>query len=430
MLSPGSKGWINKYFDLVKNNEFSLHVKRPKELRKLHFIHLTLANSGIPFGFPTELIFAKNLDDSEWTHEEKLKLLLFESHLFVYLQVHKKKEFNADAFIESLNAFYAHHNASSIKRIFKVFIKESQESRIESILAERVNIKVNYLENKWWVNSLSNVFSYLDVVLFDDFIHKKQDQALKSYSVYAKNALTAITLSAYSDGSIEEQEKDLFNLFLASAHLDDEDRDKVKSRFKHGAELDDFSGFVKDHWLLKRFLLDVSILTVLSDEELVDSEMEFLEGLVEHLEIPEHELEENLSIIENFLLKTQDELVFMKDSPSYEKVYSSLSRRWSKILTRNKDKLAVELKQSKELVSLITKSTTEELTKEEKELVKTQFKDIAKSIPSLAIFMLPGGAILLPVVLKIMPDLIPSAFKENEIEEHKDEETPPLNQSE
>jgi hypothetical protein len=169
---------------------------------------------------------------------------------------------------------------------------------------------------------------------------------------------------------------------------------------------------------------------VLSDEELVDSEMEFLEGLVEHLEIPEHELEENLSIIENFLLKTQDELVFMKDSPSYEKVYSSLSRRWSKILTRNKDKLAVELKQSKELVSLITKSTTEELTKEEKELVKTQFKDIAKSIPSLAIFMLPGGAILLPVVLKIMPDLIPSAFKENEIEEHKDEETPPLNQSE
>jgi hypothetical protein len=44
--------------------------------------------------------------------------------------------------------------------------------------------------------------------------------------------------------------------------------------------------------------------------------------------------------------------------------------------------------------------------------------------------MLPGGAILLRVVLKIMTDLIPSACKENEIEQHGDEEdTPPLNQS-
>jgi hypothetical protein len=93
-----------------------------------------------------------------------------------------------------------------------------------------------------------------------------------------------------------------------------------------------------------------------------------------------------------------------------------LSKRWIKILGRNKDKLAVELKQSKELVQLIRKSTTTELSKEEKEAVKTQFKDLVKSMPSLAIFMLPGGAVLLPIVLKVIPDLIPSAFRDNEVE--------------
>jgi hypothetical protein len=40
-------------------------------------------------------------------------------------------------------------------------------------------------------------------------------------------------------------------------------------------------------------------------------------------------------------------------------------------------------------------------------------------MPSLAIFMLPGGAILLPLVLKIIPDLVPSAFRDNEIENKK-----------
>jgi hypothetical protein len=48
--------------------------------------------------------------------------------------------------------------------------------------------------------------------------------------------------------------------------------------------------------------------------------------------------------------------------------------------------------------------------------VKSQFKDILKSMPSLAIFMLPGGALLLPIILKLVPDLLPSAFKENDVE--------------
>ena len=59
------------------------------------------------------------------------------------------------------------------------------------------------------------------------------------------------------------------------------------------------------------------------------------------------------------------------------------------------------------------------LSKEEKEAVKTQFKDLVKSMPSLAIFMLPGGAVLLPIVLKVIPDLIPSAFRDNEVEKEK-----------
>jgi hypothetical protein len=82
-----------------------------------------------------------------------------------------------------------------------------------------------------------------------------------------------------------------------------------------------------------------------------------------------------------------------------------------------RDRLTIELKQSKELVGLIRKSTKEDLTKEEKEKVKTQFMDIVKTMPALAIFLLPGGALLLPIVLKIIPDLVPSAFKENELDQ-------------
>lgn len=421
MLSPGAKGWINKYFDLVDNGEIKLHIDRPEGLRKLHFMHLTLGHSGIIFGYPMDLIFGNELDDSKWTNEEKLKLLLFESHLFVYLQIHNDHIFDRSEFIESLVGFYKVHNASSIQKIFARIKKESPDEMLESVLVKRVDIKTNLLDNKWWVNSLNNAFVYLDVILFDDFVHKSKEEALTNYDVYAENALIAVTLSAYSDGLIEDKEKDLFNVFLASAHLEDEDREKAKERFRNGAEMDDFSYFVKGHWLLKRFLLDIAVLTIFSTQETLEEEIEFLEDLCEHLEIDTFELEESLRIVENFMLKSKDNVTFLSEISKYDKVYASLTKRWTKVILRNRDKLSNEMRESKELVKLIKKSRSSELSKEEKAAVKLQFKDLAKSIPALAIFMLPGGVILLPLVLKIIPDLIPSAFKENEIEDQSNE---------
>jgi hypothetical protein len=339
----------------------------------------------------------------------------------VYLQIHNDVVFDRAGFIQSLVGFYKFHNSSSIKRIFTLIKKESLDTMLESVLVKRIDIKTNLLDNKWWVNSLSNAFVYLDVILFDDFVHKSKEEALKNYDIFAENALIAVTLSAYSDGLIEDKEKDLFNVFLASAHLDDEDREKAKERFRNGAKIDDFSYFVKSHWLLKRFLLDIAVLTIFSTQETLEEETEFLEDLCENLEIEHFELEESLRIVENFMLKSKDNVTFLSEVSKYDKVYASLTKRWTKVILRNRDKLSNEMRESKELVRLIKKSRSEELSKEEKAAVKLQFKDLAKSIPALAIFMLPGGVILLPLVLKLIPDLIPSAFKENEIGDQSNE---------
>ncbi len=81
------------------------------------------------------------------------------------------------------------------------------------------------------------------------------------------------------------------------------------------------------------------------------------------------------------------------------------------LLEKNKNSLIQELKESKELVFLIKESTTRTLTEEEKAKVKEQLLDICKSIPALTVFMLPGGALLLPLLIKMIPNLLPSAFR-------------------
>ncbi|CAM1340485.1 LETM1 domain-containing protein [Tenacibaculum aestuarii] len=90
---------------------------------------------------------------------------------------------------------------------------------------------------------------------------------------------------------------------------------------------------------------------------------------------------------------------------------------------KNKKRLAKELQESKELVFLIRKSLTTSLTDEEKAKVKQQTLDICKAIPAFTVFMLPGGALLLPLLIKLIPDILPSAFRadDEELEDTKTE---------
>lgn len=415
MLAPGAKGWISKYFDLVEKNEIKVSIRNYEGLSKLKHLHLTFSRSGIIFGLPTRAIFASKLDTVKWTTEEKLKLLLFESMLFTYLKTGEKLD--KDAFVSSLLSFYGKHNGRSIMKTMTFFLKESDEEKVESIFAKRIDIKLNLFENKWWVNSLTNLFVYLDVILYHDFLKTHATDTLEQYSDFAQNALTAITLSSYADGVIDDHEKDMFNHFLASANLGEEQRELAIKKFKKGAKFEDLSPFVNQHWLLKRFLLDVAILTVYSSLHTDQSEIDFIEDFRKFLDIPKVEVDQTIMFLENFIIENREQTTLLKDSPSYEKVYSRFTERWYKILWRNKDKLTLELKESKELVALIKKSMTEELTVEEKEKVKQQSKDILKSMPAFAVFMIPGGTILLPMMMKILPDLLPSAFKDNEIED-------------
>ena len=75
-----------------------------------------------------------------------------------------------------------------------------------------------------------------------------------------------------------------------------------------------------------------------------------------------------------------------------------------------------------ELMVLLSKSTLRELNAEEKKKVQNQLLDIFKSIPSLAIFLLPGGAVLLPIFIKLIPKLLPSSFDENRVEKKEQNE--------
>ncbi|SNR16060.1 LETM1 domain-containing protein [Tenacibaculum jejuense] len=83
------------------------------------------------------------------------------------------------------------------------------------------------------------------------------------------------------------------------------------------------------------------------------------------------------------------------------------------LLHKNKVRFLYELKESKELILLLKKSATTKLSTEEKSKIKEQLLDICKTIPAFAIFLLPGGSLLLPLLVKLIPTILPSSFRKD-----------------
>lgn len=416
MLNPSKSGWIKKYLSLVEKNEIDLAAPNQDALWTQDLVQQKLAASGIIFGVFGQFIFLKDLGEKQWTNHEKLIVLYFESMLLVYLG-NKKSVLQSEDFLNKLEHFLNLSGSQEIEKLWSINRWLKVPKNIEKTIEERTQIPLNF-NDKIWVSYLQNSLCYLDIVLFDDYVTEPEGKdfvLLRATKV--KLTLCTIIHALQADAYLDESESQMFSLFLASADLSPEDRNEFLRLLSEGVPISALKEAKQMRILFRKYLFELAIFSMLSDTEFSSRERKVLNQLSNIFDLNTKEINDSYHIVEGFTIEHEEVVTKLKSEGNYERIFKRLSSKWSKLLLRNKDKLITEIKESNELVALVKKSMQEPLNDEEKAKVKSQFFDIVRSVPSLAIFMLPGGAFLLPFILKILPDLLPSAFRDNEIEE-------------
>lgn len=421
MLQPGSKGWIRKYFSIMENyaeylDKYPGTILDPEEL-----IYSYLQPTGIMYGYPTSLVFLEDEYLSKWTSEETFKVLLLEGLILVdHIQQGKFDHASLEKSLGDFVRFYEETELEKAKKSWLSFKGLTVYEKLESVIEQRVDIKSSF-SNKLWTSYLYNSLLFHDLLLYHEYRGGADPKLLcEKRGEVMLDMVKVVAAAANVDGDPREEENNFFEVFIASADLDSERHSLAEDFFQNRKTLKDIEFRYEKSWLLCRYILEVAILTVWSDNQVVDAEHQFLKELVEKLGLEEEEKDKSFMAIQSFVNLNFEKIPFLRDKNDMAMLMSGATERWMKILGRSKDKLATELSQSKELVSLIAKSAKTDLSKEEKEKVKRQFKDIARTIPSLGLFLLPGGSLLLPVILKIIPDLVPSAFRVNEVDQEID----------
>ncbi len=406
-ISPGSRNWIAKYFELEENGIITLLLDESNdELEEL--VELISSKTGLVFGVANSFIFSNELERDHYTQDEALKLLLFEALMLAYLQK-SGKNFSKEAFIQTLCQFY---KIWKEERWVDKWLKGDQIHELEKTLANRVKVNTSIFGSNYWINHLSNALTFIDVLLFIEFLDESTISFDEKRNNYAFSVLKGAVAAALADELIEPKEQRIIDHLLASADLPRHFQLELENYMNKTHEL---SAISFENKQLAKITFKLALFITEGTHATTEQEESKLQKLGEQFGLNTIEIEECRLICDAFIFDQSVQLNQIKEDNQVKVVYKGFSKRWIRILGRNKDKFINELKESKELIALIKKSTQQDLSKEEKEKVKTQFMDVLKSVPSIGIFLLPGGAILLPLILKIVPDLLPSAFKENEI---------------
>lgn len=395
-MNPSATGWIKKLIKVLNPSQTLANTS-------IDNYYEAFRNCGFIYGSNVEIV-AKLIENKDFETEEICKINLIIALLIVHENSTSKNDFFTD-----VNQFYNTLNEKKTSFIEILLGSGSKEDKVERLINKRVQIDDNLL-NKSFNYFITNALLFIDVLAFKNYLNdlKITDDFLKNHEIIIES-IVINTLNSKQNKT--DYDKNLIDLFEQSARYEHE---KVLS-------FDDAISKIETE-IFARYCLDLAAMATWTDATLDKSEANFLAQLGKQLNLNELHVNQAENSIAEFYVKYKEDVPLLGSKNIVKTFYDNSSNFVLKLIRRNGKRLTKELTESKELVLLLSQSTIRELNKEEQKKVQEQLLDIFKSIPSLAIFLLPGGALLLPLVVKFIPKLLPSAFDDNRIEDEEKKE--------
>ena len=161
-----------------------------------------------------------------------------------------------------------------------------------------------------------------------------------------------------------------------------------------------------------RFVLQQVVMECHADGRVDAQESAYIAELSQALGMSAEEVRRIEANIAAFYGRHADHLQRTTHAGAVRSLLERSTHRITRLVRDNSGRLMQEIRETGDLALLLGKAGTGGgWTPGERERAIGQLLDICKTIPALAIFALPGGGLLLPVLVKVLPfNVLPSAF--------------------
>ncbi|NNJ89055.1 MAG: hypothetical protein HKP53_06610 [Eudoraea sp.] len=401
-MNPSGPGWINKFGEVVSN--------KAGTFSDFSTFYESLKTSGFVYGINVKIPSFISIEHTP-SEDEMAKINLVSALYFTYSLERRDSSFND--FLETIFTFYKELNVSQISFLNKILTGSKTSAQLEKLIDSRVYLEDNVI-SRTFNSIITNSLLFIDVLTLRHYLRGGKN--IREHAQKLEYLAINITYHALNAKEKNKTDEKLSQLFAASLSFIDDDETHFDGSYRE-LLLTNYSPWEN------QYFLDVASLTVWEDYSLDYKESEFIYGIGKDMGFPKDQIAKSLEDITSFFKINVRNISFLKDTNMAVQFYDSMSKVVNKLILRNSKRLQKELSESKELVYLISKGAVKDLSADEKKKIQDQLVDVFKSVPSLAIFLLPGGAVLLPIFIKLIPALLPSSFDENRVVK-KDKNTP------
>ncbi len=291
------------------------------------------------------------------------------------------------------------------KFTFKVNFRRSTDAiKLENIMHQRVQPNINILQ-KQFSKMITNVLLYIDVLAFKRYLSDEPD-VCDFVTRYENLIINLIYLNLQRKSISERSGEMIIQVFANSLRYN-------SIKIEDCVSLDKMDLSFLRSPMERQYAFDIFLFSVFIDKDISSNEHALVREVGVKLGISGDLRDRSAVELRQFIDQHSKVISFHRSSNPLKNFYSNTYQRISRLVYRNRSRLIREIKADRQLYRLLTLSIHRELDETEKKQVNKQLREILRSIPSLAIFALPGGGILLPLIIQLIPKLLPHSFDEN-----------------
>ncbi|WP_016990915.1 LETM1-related biofilm-associated protein, partial [Flavobacterium sp. ACAM 123] len=395
MINPSASGWIDKYFTKQKLKE-QIVYESP------NLFYTTIRKTGFIYGHIVSFETTVPINTKGWVQNEIPKVALLNTLYAIYgLTTH---DHNPENFLTKALDFYNEMTPKGYNLLKKILPDSPTSLNLEKIIDDRVQTNIDIF-SKNFSHIVTNALLFIDVLAFRQYL--TYGAIPEEYLKKIEEAVISVVSLALKTKSNKSTYDDLLiKLFEASVRYSKFSKVSVQN-------LEELNLEYFESELEKYYIIDIAGMTLWSDGKIENEETYFLHKLAEQIAVSDAFVTESIKSTDTFITKYKSKIPYFNYSNPVKHFYDQTTQSVITLITRNKNRLVKEIIQSRDLMILLAISTRRDLDEREKKKVKKQLLDICKTVPSLTIFLLPGGSLLLPILIKFIPKLLPSAFNEN-----------------
>lgn len=229
-----------------------------------------------------------------------------------------------------------------------------------------------------------------------------------------QHAISATIALLQADDVLDDDELRLMEALIKAARLDATDSDMFRDELATPMSVDELAAAITDP-IEQRGVMRILLFAANINGDNVPAERAFLETLRAAFQISADEYD-------------QFELQALAACQVHEGLFRRLSRRGTierlrrrfsdaleDLVRDNAARIWGEVRETSELGQLLVKAGAEPLSSDEKEKIRSQLLDLCRAVPALALFVVPGGSILLPLLAKHLPfNILPSNYLDDQ----------------